>query len=250
MLEKKVYVLGAEGCGKSSLLYALTGADKPEKATSDKNISVRRTTKVEITTEIGTKKKSCCFCVCCLRPFFKTKKKKGKQPRTMTKCEKLTLHFMEAVEDDGRLRAMNYLDTDAVLLCFDVTSYETLANLKEVWLPEVNYYCPDEVPVLLVGLKGDAAKPHPEKEPLRRRASSFFRVRKMDTTQREAERLVNEEHIFAYVQCSSQDGLGLIDLKNSLYNAVTTVTSRRKNGVTAAVMNDGLDVGCDEVKLN
>ena len=121
---------------------------------------------------------------------------------------------------------MNYLDTDAVLLCFDVNTYKSLEDLKEKWLPEVNYYCPDEVPIILVGLKGDAVKPNPGREPLLRRTSSFFRVRKLDTTQREAERLVNEEHMLAYVQCSSQDGRGLSELKKTLTKAVTTVVSR------------------------
>jgi len=225
MLEKKIYVLGDEGCGKSSLLYAITGEEAVTDPATHK-VYARRSTVVEIASMDKSKKPCflcCCCCLCCRKRCLK-----DGQPKLTTKTEKITLIFIEALEEEGRMRAMNYLDTDAVLLCFDVTSYKTLEDLKDKWLPEVNYYCPDEVPIILVGLKGDAVKPTPAKEPLRRRASSMFRVRKMDTTQREAERLVNEENIFAYVQCSSEDGRGLDDLKRTLTSAVTMSVTRSR----------------------
>lgn len=236
-MEKKIYVLGGPGCGKSSLLYALTGEEAITDSTTSK-VFARRTTTVEITDETGECKKplwrtllSTCFrcCCACLSGGGNGDKRKQRQPKETTahrRNEKITLVFLEALEQEGRLRAMNYLDTDAVLLCFDVNTYKSLEDLKEKWLPEVNYYCPDEVPIILVGLKGDAVKPNPGLEPLLRRTSSFFRVRKLDTTQREAERLVNEEHMLAYVQCSAQDGRGLSELKRTLTKAVTTVVSR------------------------
>ena len=236
-MEKKIYVLGGPGCGKSSLLYALTGEEAVTDPTTSK-VFARRTTTVEITDDTGKCKKplwrslfsTCVRCCCaCLGRGEDDNKQKERQPKetiTPRRKEKITLVFLEALEQEGRLRAMNYLDTDAVLLCFDVNTYKSLEDLKEKWLPEVNYYCPDEVPILLVGLKGDAVKPNPGREPLLRRTSSFFRVRKLDTTQREAERLVNEEHMLAYVQCSSQDGRGLSELKKTLTKAVTTVVSR------------------------
>lgn len=236
-MEKKIYVLGGPGCGKSSLLYALTGEEAITDSTTSK-VFARRTTTVEITDETGECKKplwrtllSTCFrcCCACLGGGGNGDKRKQRQPKETTahrRNEKITLVFLEALEQEGRLRAMNYLDTDAVLLCFDVNTYKSLEDLKEKWLPEVNYYCPDEVPIILVGLKGDAVKPNPGLEPLLRRTSSFFRVRKLDTTQREAERLVNEEHMLAYVQCSAQDGRGLSELKRTLTKAVTTVVSR------------------------
>ena len=232
-MEKKIYVLGGPGCGKSSLLYALTGEEAVTDSTTSK-VFARRTTTVEITNEMdgGEGKKRlwrsvfsvfCRRCCCCCRGDGK---KREQLKETSRRIEKITLVFLEAIEQEGRLRAMNYLDTDAVLLCFDVTTYKSLEDLKEKWLPEVNYYCPDEVPIILVGLKGDAVKPNPGKEPLLRRTSSFFRVRKLDTTQREAERLLNEEHLFAYLQCSAQDGRGLDELKKTLTKALTTSVSR------------------------
>lgn len=227
-MEKKIYVLGGPGCGKSSLLYALTGEEAVTDCTTSK-VFARRSTTVEITSEVGGSggngnknkllRRLLSFCCCGY-------KKKQRQPTLTTHTESITLVFLEALEQEGRLRAMNYLDTDAVLLCFDVNTYKSLEDLKEKWIPEVNYYCPDEVPIILVGLKGDAVKPNPGREPLLRRTSSFFRVRKLDTTQREAERLLNEEHIYAYLQCSAQDGRGLNELKKTLTKAVTTSVSR------------------------
>jgi small GTP-binding protein len=55
-------------------------------------------------------------------------------------------------EDYERLRPLSYPDTHVLLLCFAVDSPDTLANVEDMWKPELNYFCPD-VPILLVGKK-------------------------------------------------------------------------------------------------
>ncbi|NWW94714.1 RHOF protein, partial [Rhynochetos jubatus] len=53
-------------------------------------------------------------------------------------------------EDYDRLRPLSYSDTNAVLICFDVTDPSSFDNI----LTKVNHFCRG-IPVLLVGCKTD-----------------------------------------------------------------------------------------------
>ena len=55
-------------------------------------------------------------------------------------------------EDYDRLRPLSYPDTSVLLLCFAISSPDSLENIVERWMPEVKHFCP-KVPFLLVGLK-------------------------------------------------------------------------------------------------
>ncbi|KAG8248059.1 Rho- BTB domain-containing protein 1 [Homalodisca vitripennis] len=44
--------------------------------------------------------------------------------------------------------------SDVVLLCFSLTSHNSLRNCKAMWYPEIRRFCP-QTPVLLVGCKND-----------------------------------------------------------------------------------------------
>ncbi|KAF1476778.1 Rho-related GTP-binding protein RhoF, partial [Megadyptes antipodes antipodes] len=57
-------------------------------------------------------------------------------------------------EDYDRLRPLSYLDTNVVLICFDVTNPNSYNNILTKWYPEVTHFCKG-VPVLLVGCKTD-----------------------------------------------------------------------------------------------
>ncbi|XP_017267398.1 rho-related GTP-binding protein RhoB [Kryptolebias marmoratus] len=57
-------------------------------------------------------------------------------------------------EDFDRLRPLSYPDTDAVLMCFSVDSPDSLVNISEKWVPEVQHFCPN-VPIILVANKKD-----------------------------------------------------------------------------------------------
>lgn len=46
----------------------------------------------------------------------------------------------------------NYMDTDAIMLCCDVTHHDSLLSIERKWLPELKEYYPN-VPIVLVGLK-------------------------------------------------------------------------------------------------
>lgn len=57
-------------------------------------------------------------------------------------------------EECDRLRPLSYPQTDVVLICFSIISPTSFENIKEKWLPEVNYYC-SSVPFLIVATQVD-----------------------------------------------------------------------------------------------
>ena len=62
--------------------------------------------------------------------------------------------YWDADDNDGRLRPLSYPDTNVLLLCFSISSPDSLENIPERWVQEIKHFCPN-VPVLLVGLKKD-----------------------------------------------------------------------------------------------
>lgn len=57
-------------------------------------------------------------------------------------------------EEYDRLRPLSYPDSDVILICFAVDNLVSLQNVKDMWYPEVNHFCPG-IPVILVGTKSD-----------------------------------------------------------------------------------------------
>ena len=57
-------------------------------------------------------------------------------------------------EDYDRLRPLSYPDTDVILICFSIDNPDSMVNITERWVPEVNHFCPN-VPVMLVANKKD-----------------------------------------------------------------------------------------------
>ena len=68
------------------------------------------------------------------------------------KCNPET--FSGGQEDYDRLRPLSYPDTDVILMCFSIDSPDSLQNIPEKWVPEVEHFCPN-VPIVLVGNKKD-----------------------------------------------------------------------------------------------
>ena len=60
-------------------------------------------------------------------------------------------------DDYERLRPLSYLQTDVVILMFDVTSMSSLDEICDKWHPEVTHFCRG-VPVILAGNKIDLRK--------------------------------------------------------------------------------------------
>jgi len=53
-----------------------------------------------------------------------------------------------------KLRYLAYPETDCFILCFDISSPDSLANLKQKWMPEIVQHRPG-VPYVVVGTKRD-----------------------------------------------------------------------------------------------
>ncbi|KAI8065676.1 hypothetical protein BC940DRAFT_304008 [Gongronella butleri] len=57
-------------------------------------------------------------------------------------------------EEYDRLRLLAYPDSDVIMVCFSVGDPETLDNVLELWLPEINRHCRG-IPFILAGCKSD-----------------------------------------------------------------------------------------------
>lgn len=62
----------------------------------------------------------------------------------------LNLWDTSGQEDYEHLRLLAYPQTDIFLVCFSITSPASLENVKNIWCPEIKYYCPN-TPFFLVG---------------------------------------------------------------------------------------------------
>lgn len=70
------------------------------------------------------------------------------------KLIELALWDTAGQEEYDRLRPLSYPDADLIVICFAIDNLVSLQNIKDMWYPEVNHFCPG-VPVLLVGTKAD-----------------------------------------------------------------------------------------------
>ncbi|KAJ3201304.1 GTP-binding protein Rho1, partial [Dinochytrium kinnereticum] len=57
-------------------------------------------------------------------------------------------------EEFERLRPLSYSESNIIVICFDITSRDSLENIAQKWYPEVNQYC-HGVPIIVVGCKAD-----------------------------------------------------------------------------------------------
>ena len=58
------------------------------------------------------------------------------------------------MDDYYRLRTITYPQTDLFLVAFSVDCTDSLENVREHWIHEIRYHCPN-TPWLLLGLKAD-----------------------------------------------------------------------------------------------
>ena len=66
----------------------------------------------------------------------------------------LRIYDTSGREQDVELRNLCYGESDAVLVCFDLTDPASLENVEKKWIPEVTRQCPGK-PFFLVGCKKD-----------------------------------------------------------------------------------------------
>lgn len=133
------------------------------------------------------------------------------------KVVELALWDTAGQEEYSRLRPLSYADVGVLLICYAVNSKVSFYNIEELWVPEVNHFCPG-VPIMIVGLKSDLYA----KEDI----SDFV-------DPHVAEELSKKLGAFAHLQCSAKSQQNIHELFDT---AITTVLSddlktRRKGRV-------------------
>lgn len=209
-LEGKVFVLGDENCGKSTLIEELTG--RGHNNNNPVKTGAKKCNEIDVMYEMQKKrrKRRCCCACCCF---------KRRKPKLESETKPMTLTFTLCKEDEPRMRAVNYLDADVLLLCFDVSSEQSFINLKDKWLPEAQKYSPPEVPLLIACLKADERK---KESSIKRKTSKLLRIsRPLMLPAVQGEELAKSAHAYAYIECSVKNKEGLENLKEKITNALT-----------------------------
>ena len=111
--------------------------------------------------------------------------------------EPYTLNLFDTAgqTDFDKLRPLSYPRTDIFLVCYSVVSHTTFHNVREIWVPEINHFCPD-TPFLLVGTQTD----------LREEVTGQERPA---LTLSDGARLARELRAVKYLECSALTQKGL-----------------------------------------
>ena len=126
------------------------------------------------------------------------------------------------VEMSKKIRDWSYTypDTDIILMCFSIASPDSLDNLSERWLPEVNHFCP-YIPVILVGNKKD----------LRNDPSTLKELTKMkqETVKLEDGRtMTGKIDAFAYLECSAKRKEGVKEVFDTATRIALLATKMKR----------------------
>ena len=67
-----------------------------------------------------------------------------------------SITVLDTSSTNEAIRALSYVYSNVVVLCFDLTRKETLESIESRWLPELRQHCPG-VPFIIAGCKRDEA---------------------------------------------------------------------------------------------
>ncbi|KAG8804320.1 hypothetical protein FRC17_005994, partial [Serendipita sp. 399] len=113
--------------------------------------------------------------------------------------------FDTAGQDDyDRLRPLAYSGAHVVLICFSIGSPDTLENVYEKWVPEVEHYCPS-VPILVVGCQSDLRNDSPTVQLL-------LLMGQTPTTLEMGKAAARQAGAEQYLECSSKDDEGVVEV--------------------------------------
>jgi small GTP-binding protein len=140
-------------------------------------------------------------------------------------------------EDYKKLRPLSYPQTDVFILCFSVVSPTSLANVQNMWVPEVKEHCPT-TPYILVGMKSDlrdivAANP------------GEWQAKGMEAVpQADGEAMKKAVKAQGYIECSAKMQ---INLKEVFEAAIKVVLHPRQE--SAAIPMDHVDSPCAHCEI-
>ena len=128
------------------------------------------------------------------------------------KCDDIPInHIIDDVngkDDYKHIRHFKYPKTDVFIICFSLVSRITFENVKKVWVPEIEEYCPS-IPYILVGTKSDL-----KRDQEHNLGDNVF----VSTT--EGELMMNEIRAQKYIECSSLRNENVDEVFNSAFRVV------------------------------
>lgn len=128
----------------------------------------------------------------------------------------LTLWDTAGQEEYEKLRPLSYSDTDVILLCFSIDAPSSFVNIPEIWIPEVEYFCPN-VPIVLVGTKKDLRhNPYVLKD--------LAKKRQEPVQYDEGVNMCKKLKLFGYVECSALNN----DNVHKVFDTACRATMKRK----------------------
>ncbi|KAK3994458.1 P-loop containing nucleoside triphosphate hydrolase protein [Cladorrhinum sp. PSN332] len=117
------------------------------------------------------------------------------------KHAELALWDHTGLEDYDRLRALSYPDTHVILVCFSISSTDSLDNVTEKWIHEVRHFCSNQ-PIILVGLKKDLRQDRSTIDWLARQSQRPI-------SSEEGENVARQIGASKYLECSALTGEGV-----------------------------------------
>ena len=137
---------------------------------------------------------------------------------------------MKGQEDYDRLRPLSYPESHVILMCFAVDSPDSLENVLEKWIVEVNHFCA-ELPVILVACKKDLrndANTIAELEKSSQLPVTYEQVRSFIIEKGSA--VADKIGAFKYLECSAKSGDGVKEVFETATRAALLSKSKKKKG--------------------
>ncbi|XP_060588113.1 cell division control protein 42 homolog [Ruditapes philippinarum] len=132
----------------------------------------------------------------------------------------LGLFDTSGLDDYCRLRALTYPGTHVFLLCYSVINPDSMDDLLQRWVPEVQHFLPSSA-FLIVGTQTDLR----DDESTRRELQKY---RQKPVTHEEGAELAKQVNADGYVECSSLTQQGLNDVFDEAILAVLSSKIKRR----------------------
>ena len=108
-------------------------------------------------------------------------------------------------EDYKKLRPLSYPQTDVFLLCFSLVNPTSLENIENMWVKEIQEFCPDK-PFILVGLKSDL------RDEFDQRADELRAKQMEPIPYAKGEEMAKKIHACTYIECSALKAKNLTEV--------------------------------------
>jgi small GTP-binding protein len=128
-------------------------------------------------------------------------------------------------DDYDKLRPLCYNDTDVFMICFSLIDEDSLNNIKQKWIPEIQFHCPN-VPFFIVGNKLDLR----EDETFIENSKENENVKIINYE--EGLYFANENGASEYCECSAKTQEGL----NNVYNTAIKLGIKKKKKKKTSLM--------------